>query len=53
MRIPLERYGSKIRKVIRCIPTVLNETILETKEEFLFTKVDPIKSITDIVLLGL
>ena len=29
-----------------------NETILATKQEFFFTKVAPIQSITDIVLLG-
>ena len=32
--------------------TVSNETILATKQEFFFTKVAPVQSITDIVLLG-
>ena len=52
MRISLDGYGSKIRKVSRCRPTVSNETILATKQEFFFTKVAPVQSITDIVLLG-
>ena len=46
------RYGSKIRKVSRGRPTVSNETIQATKQEFFCTKVAPIQSITDIVLLG-
>ena len=33
-------------------PTVSNETIQATKQEFFCTKVAPIQSITDIVLLG-
>ena len=32
--------------------TVSNETILATKQEFFFTKVAPVQSITDIVILG-
>ena len=52
MRIFLDGYGSKIRKISRCRPTVSNETILATKQEFFFTKVAPVQSITDIVLLG-
>ena len=52
MRISLDWYGSKIRKVSRCRPTVSNETILVIKQEFFFTKATPIQSITDIVLLG-
>ena len=32
--------------------TVKKETILATEQEFLFTKVAPVQSITDIVLLG-
>ena len=44
MRISLDGYGSKIRKVSRCGPTVLNE--------FFFAKVAPAQSITDNVLLG-
>ena len=32
--------------------TLSNETILATKQEFFFTKVVPVQSITDIVLLG-
>ena len=52
MRISLDGYNSKIRKVSRCRPTVSNETSLATKKEFFFVKVAPVKSITDIVLLG-
>ena len=52
MRISLDGYGSKIWKVSRCRRTVSNETILATKQEFFFTKVVPVQSITDIVLLG-
>ena len=51
VRISLEEYDSKIQKVNRCRPTVSNETILATKQEFLFTKVASVQSITDIVLL--
>ena len=37
----------------RCRPTVSNETVLATKQEFFSTKVAPVQSsITDIVLLG-
>ena len=43
------KYG---KHVSRCRPTVWNETILATKQEFFFTKVAPVQSITDIVLLG-
>ena len=32
VRISLDGYGSKIRKVSRCKPTVSNETILATKQ---------------------
>ena len=53
MRISLDEHGSKIWKVSRCRPTVSNETILTTKQEFFFTKVAPVQSLTDIVLLGL
>ena len=52
MRISLDGYDSKIRKVSRCIHTVSNEIILATKQEFFFTKVAPVQSINDIVLLG-
>ena len=52
MRISLDGYGSKIRKVSRCKPTVSNETILVTKQELFFTKVSPVQNITDIELLG-
>ena len=41
VRISLDGYGSKIRKVSRCRPTVSNETILATKQEFSFTKAAP------------
>ena len=36
MRISLDGYGSKIRKVSRCRPTVSTETILATKQEFFY-----------------
>ena len=39
-------------KVSRCRPTVSNENILASKQEFFFTKVSPVQSITDIVLLS-
>ena len=51
VRISFEN-GSKIRKVSRCRPTVSNEPILATKQEFFFAKVAPVQSITDIVLMG-
>ena len=51
MRISLDKYGSELRKVSRCKPTVSNETILATKQEFFFTKVATVQSINDIVLL--
>ena len=44
-------YGSKIRKVNRCWPAVSNETILATKQEIFFTKVTPVQSMSNIVLL--
>ena len=40
----------KIRKVNRCRPVVSNKTIPETGQEFFFTKVAPVQSITGIVL---
>ena len=46
----MDGYGSKIRKVNRCRPVVSIETILATRQEFFFTKVAPVQSITDIVL---
>ena len=49
--ISLDGYSSKMRKVSRCRPTVWNESILATRQEFFFTKVAPVQSITDIVLL--
>ena len=52
MRISLNQYGSKLRKVSSSRPTVPNETILETKQEFFFTKVAPVQSIIGIALLG-
>ena len=51
VRICLDGHGSKRRKVSRCRPTVSVETILATMKEFLLTKVDPVQSITDFVLL--
>ena len=41
MRISLDMYSSKIRRVSRHRPTVSNEIFLETKQEFFFTKVVP------------
>ena len=52
MIIYLDDNGSKIRKGDICRPTVSNETVLATKQEFFFTKVTSVQSITDIVLLG-
>ena len=52
VRISLDGYGSKIGKVSRCRPTVLNETILGAKQEFFFAKVAPVQSLTDIVLMA-
>ena len=52
MRMSLDGYGSKIRKVSKCRTTLSNETILATKQEFFFTKEAPVQSITDIVRLG-
>ena len=52
VRIFLDEYGSKKRKVSRCRPTVSDKTIQATKQEFFFTKVVPVQSITDIALLG-
>ena len=45
-------YGSKILKVNGYRATVSIETIVATKREFFFTKVAPVQSITDTVLLG-
>ena len=39
--IYLDGYGSRIRKVSRCRPTVSNETILATKQEFFLYKSRP------------
>ena len=47
----LDGYGSKIRKVIRCRHAVLTEIIVATRQEIFFTKVAPVQTITDIVLL--
>ena len=52
MRISLDEYGSKIRKVSKWKSIVSNKTILATKQEFFFTIVAPVQSITYIVLLG-
>ena len=52
VRISLDGYGSKISRASRCRPTESNETILATRQEFFFTKLTPVQSITDIVLLG-
>ena len=47
----LDWYGPKIQKVSRCRSAVLNETILENRQEFFFTKVAHTQSITGILLL--
>ena len=44
------RYGSKIQKVSRYRPTVSNETIPATNQEFFFTKLAPLQSRIDIAL---
>ena len=51
VRISLDGYGSKIRTESRHRPAVSNETILATKQEFFFTKIAPVQSITDFALL--
>ena len=43
----LDNNGSKIRNVSRCRPAVQNEIILATKQDFFFTRVVPVQSITD------
>ena len=52
MRISLDRYGSKNRKVSRCRTTVSNETILATEQDIFFTKVAPVQNLADMLLLG-
>ena len=52
MRMSLDGYDSKMKKISRRRPIVSNETILATKQEFFFTKVVPIQGITGIALLG-
>ena len=52
VRISVDGYGSKIRKVIRYRPIVSNEAILATTDEFFFAEVAHVQSITDILLLG-
>ena len=52
MRISLDEYGSKTRKVRRWRPAILNETILATKKEIFVTEIAPIQSITELVLLA-
>ena len=52
VRISLDGYGSKTRKVSRWRPTILNETILGTKQGIVVTKIAPIQSITELVLLA-
>ena len=49
--IPLDEHGSKIRKVIRCRPTVSNEIILVGRNFSIQEYWAPVKSIIDIVLL--
>ena len=52
VRISFDKQGSKIQKISRCKPIVSNESTLAAEQEFFFTKVAPVKSITDILLLG-
>ena len=52
MKISLDRYCSKTRKVSRCRPAVSNETILAINQEFFFINVALVQSITNLVLLG-
>ena len=49
----LDGNGSKIWKVSRYRPAVSNETIVATSQGLFFTKVAPLQSITDTILLGL
>ena len=49
--ISLDGYGSIKRKVSECRLVVPNKTILATNQEWFFTKVAPVQSITDIVLM--
>ena len=48
VRVSLDGYGSKIRKVSRCRPAGSNETILATKEELFFKKIASVQSITNL-----
>ena len=50
--VSLNGYGSKIRNINRCRPAMSNETILATRQEFFFTKVAPVQSMTEMVLLN-
>ena len=52
MRDNVTESGSKIWRVSRCRSTVSNKTIPATKQGFSLTKVSPVQSITDIILLG-
>ena len=47
----MDGYGTKTQKVSRCRPAVPSETTRASRQEFFFTKVAPVQSITDIVLL--
>ena len=51
MRISLDGYGIKIQKVSKCRPTVSNETIWATKQEFFLTKLDPVLLMFWLILL--
>ena len=49
------KYGPEITPYLdtfHAVPTVSNENILATKQEFFFIKVTLLQSMTDIVLLG-
>ena len=52
MNIRVKRKNSEFKNIELHDFTVPNKTIVATKEEFFFTKVAPVKSITDIALLG-
>ena len=41
----------KYRKASKCRPSVSNEIILATRQNFFYAKVAPVKSITNIILL--
>ena len=52
VNIRVKRKNSEFKNIEFQDFTVANETILATKQELFFTKVVPVQSIDDIVLLG-